>query len=395
MDKIAVIGQGYVGLPLACSLVEAGLEVYGIDNNKKIVNQVKSGISHIEDVSDLKLQEICNTSRYSIRSDYKIVSDCSVIIICVPTPLDSKHLPDLRMLKDSVSQIAPHLKRGSLVILESTSYPGTTRTLIYEEILHLTQFGVDDFDCAFSPERIDPLNPRWSIRNTPKLVSGVNVNSTKRARKFYEAFVDTVIEVRSPEIAEFAKLIENTYRLINISFVNEMMELCEAAGLPINEILDAAGTKPYGFNVFRPGLGAGGHCIPVDSVYLNSYSETLGYQPKLLMESISINRRIPSFHASKIFELVGSRNPENIKILIVGVAYKSGVSDTRESPALQLVELLKGRGLTVNWVDSKVTELDLAEKHEVGNRYDIVVINHLGQIDTLDFLNSNGQIYEI
>jgi len=395
MEKIAVIGQGYVGLPLACALVESGFEVHGVDNNEKIVNQIKSGVSHIEDISDLKLQEICSTSRYSVQSGYEIVTDCSVIIICVPTPLDCNHLPDLQMLKDSVSQIAPHIKKGSLVILESTSYPGTTRSLVYEEIIRLNQFAEDDFECAFSPERVDPLNPTWNIRNTPKLVSGVNVKSTKRARRFYETFIDTVIEVRSPEIAEFAKLIENTYRLINISFVNEMMELCEAASLPINEILDAASTKPYGFDAFRPGLGAGGHCIPVDSVYLNTYSETLGYRPKLLMESISINRRIPSFHANKIFELIGSRTPENTRILIVGVAYKSGVSDTRESPALQLVELLKGRGLTVNWIDSKVTELDLAEKHEAGNRYDIVVINHLGQIDALDFLNPTGQIYEI
>lgn len=395
MDKIAVIGQGYVGLPLACSLVESGFEVFGVDNNEKVVSQVKSGVSHIEDISDLKLQEICNTFRYSVRSDYEIVADCNVIVICVPTPLDSNHLPDLRMLKDSVSQIAPHVKKGALVILESTSFPGTTRTIVYEEILRLADFDEGDIDCAFSPERVDPLNPTWNIRNTPKLVSGINAKSTQRAQKFYEKFIDTVIEVRSPEIAEFAKLIENTYRLINISFVNEMMELCEAASLPINEILDAASTKPYGFNAFRPGLGAGGHCIPVDSVYLKSYSEAIGYQPKLLVESISINRRIPSFHANKISELVGSTNSEKTKILIVGVAYKNGVSDTRESPALQLIELLEGRGFLVYWIDSKVAELNLAEKHKAGNKYDVIVINHPSLIDPLDVLSSNGQVYKI
>jgi UDP-N-acetyl-D-glucosamine dehydrogenase len=282
-----------------------------------------------------------------------------------------------------------------IIILESTSFPGTTRTLVYEEILKLTDLNEGDIDCAFSPERVDPLNSIWNIRNTPKLVSGVNAKSTQRAQKFYEKFIDTVIEVRSPEIAEFAKLIENTYRLINISFVNEMMELCEAASLPINEILDAASSKPYGFNAFRPGLGAGGHCIPVDSVYLKSFSESLGYQPKLLVESISINRRIPNFHANKVSELVGTTNSEKSKILIVGVAYKSGVSDTRESPALQLIELLTERGFLVNWIDSNVTELNLAEKHKSGNKYDVVVINHPNSIDPVDFLNSNGQVYKI
>ena len=207
MDKIAVIGQGYVGLPLACALVESGFEVHGVDNNAKIVIQVKSGVSHIEDISDLKLQEISKTLRYSVGTDYEVVADCNVVIICVPTPLDSNHLPDLRMLKDSVSQIAPYIKKGALVILESTSFPGTTRTLVYEEILKSTDLNEDDIDCAFSPERVDPLNPIWNIRNTPKLVSGVNAKSTHRAQKFYEKFIDTVIEVRSPEIAEFAKLI--------------------------------------------------------------------------------------------------------------------------------------------------------------------------------------------
>ena len=395
MEKIAVIGQGYVGLPLACSLIESGYEVHGVDNNERIVNQIRSGLSHIEDVTDLKLKEICNTSRYSVDSIYEGVNACDVIIICVPTPLDKNHRPDLGMLKNSVSQIAPYLKRGSLVILESTSYPGTTRNLVYEEILRLTKFDKEDFDCAFSPERVDPLNPTWNVRNTPKLVSGVNLKSTNRARKFYETFIETVIEVSSPEIAEFAKLIENTYRLINISFVNEMMELCDAANLPINEILDAASTKPYGFSSFRPGLGAGGHCIPVDSVYLKSYSESLDYHPKLLTESISINRRIPEFHAKKILEMAGSKGPGKTKVLIVGVAYKKGVSDTRESPGIHLIELLNDHGFSVNWIDSKVSDLDLAEKHVVGDKYDVVVLNHLDLTNPEDFLNSTGQIYKI
>jgi UDP-N-acetyl-D-glucosamine dehydrogenase len=393
--RVAIIGQGYVGLPLAKVLLEAGHRVYGIDANPALVELIKSGKSHVEDIGDDEIEHMLQSQMYSPTCNYSVVGDCEVVVICVPTPLNSDGKPDLSYLESAVDSMLMYLQKGVLLVLESTSFPGTTRTWVFNTVAISRGWLEDDFFCAFSPERVDPINKKWNLRNTPKLVSGINYKSLQKAVDFYSTFAERVIEVEKVEEAEFAKLIENAYRLVNISFVNEMLKLARKADLDIGQILDAAETKPYGFNRFTPGIGAGGHCIPVDPVYLKEYASSLRIELPLLSAAVEINRGMPSFHAKEVLKRLSECNSKPQSVLLVGISYKQGVADLRESQALALVEELLKYGIDVYWDDPLVLNVSAGRKHQPSNVYDIVILNH-SWFDANDYhVHKDGHVYTV
>ena len=349
---VAIIGQGYVGLPLAMTLVQANWKVIGLDLDEHKIDLLKSGLSPIEDVSHSVIAASINGKNYLPTTEVNDISTAQIIIICVPTPLDDSHKPDLSILRSALQSVAPYIQSESLIISESTSFPGTLRDVVVKEVLDFTSLEDPKFYFAVSPERVNPGDKIWNQKNTPRLVAGLSNLDSEKAVNFYNTFCESVIRVDTPEIAEAAKLLENTFRLINISAVNEFAQLCNAAGINVNSVIEAAATKPYGFMGFSPGVGAGGHCIPVDPVYLMSWSKKLQFRFNLLEQAISINSEMPSYIASRIKILIGEA--VNPKILILGVGYKSGLSDTRESPSGKLSSALEGLGMVVKWHDPLV-----------------------------------------
>lgn len=392
---VGVIGQGYVGLPLAKVLVEAGHKVYGVDVNSILVEQIKSGISHVEDISNTEIECLIQSQMYFPTSNFSVVDSCEIVVICVPTPLKSDGSPDLSYLDSAMDLMLMYLQKGVLIILESTSFPGTTRTRVFKKILDGRNWIEEDFFCAFSPERVDPLNKEWNLKNTPKLVSGINDVSYLKAAKFYSTFVERIIEVKSLEEAEFAKLIENAFRLVNISFVNEMLKLARTAKLDIGVILNAAETKPYGYHRFTPGIGAGGHCIPVDPVYLKEYANSLNTELPVLSSAIEINAGMAAFHANEVLELLSRCNSSPLRALLVGISYKPGVADVRESQAIRLMKELLSHGVEIHWDDPLVSEASVGSKHKSSNIYDIVILNHSWKGKEEYQVNSGGQFYTV
>ena len=392
---VGVIGQGYVGLPLAKTLVEAGHKVHGIDVNSVLVDQINVGISHIEDISNADLEKLIQSERYFATSDYSHINLCEVVVICVPTPLKSDGSPDLSYLESTMDSMLDFLQKGVLLILESTSFPGTTRSRVYKKVLEGRNWSEKDFYCSFSPERVDPLNREWNLKNTPKLVSGINQTSCQKAVEFYSTFVEKVVVVKKVEEAEFAKLIENAFRLVNISFVNEMLKLARSAQLDIGEILTAAATKPYGFHRFTPGIGAGGHCIPVDPVYLKEYASSLGTQLPMLNAAIETNAGMSIFHANQVLKLLNECHSKPPRVLLVGMSYKPGVADLRESQALNLLEELHKHGVDVFWDDPLVIETSLGNKHVSTNVYDLVILNHSWFETDAYQLDRGGKFYTV
>jgi UDP-N-acetyl-D-glucosamine dehydrogenase len=392
---VGVIGQGYVGLPLAKALVEAGHKVHGIDVNSVLVEQIKSGISHVEDISNNEIECMVQSQMYFPTSNFSVVDSCEVVVICVPTPLKSDGSPDLSYLDSAVDLILMHLQKGVLIILESTSFPGTTRTKVFKKVVDGRNWREEDFFCAFSPERVDPLNKEWNLKNTPKLVSGINDISYLNAAKFYSTFVEKVIEVKKVEEAEFAKLIENAFRLVNISFVNEMLKLARTAKLDIGVILNAAETKPYGFQRFTPGIGAGGHCIPVDPVYLKEYANSLNTELPVLSSAIEINAGMPTIHANEVLELLSGCSSNPPRALLVGISYKPGVADLRESQAIILMEELLSQGIEIHWDDPLVSEASVGIRHKSSNVYNIVILNHSWKSKDEYQVYEDGQFYTV
>jgi UDP-N-acetyl-D-glucosamine dehydrogenase len=277
---VAIIGQGYVGLPLAMTLVKANWQVVGFDSDEDKISLLNSGLSPIEDISNSLVSESISNGNYLPTNDIKHLLRAKIIVICVPTPLDDFHNPDLSILRHALQTIAPYIQNESLIISESTSFPGTLRDIVVTEVLNFTLLKNPTFYFAVAPERVNPGDKIWNQKNTPRLVSGLNDTDTNKAIIFYETFCDKVIRVDTPEIAEAAKLLENTFRLINISAINEFAQLCHAAGINVSSVIDAAATKPYGYMPFRPGAGAGGHCIPVDPVYLMKWSDRFEFKFK-------------------------------------------------------------------------------------------------------------------
>lgn len=370
--KVSIIGQGYVGLPLAMNLAKVGFNVFGVDSSKQKVELLNSGISGVEDVSNLEISEVISTGFYEATVDFRKVGESDVVIICVPTPLGKNSKPDLSYLKSALIDISAHIKKGTLIILESTVSPGTTRGLVVESIEKNSNLPISDFFLVFSPERIDPRNLQWNIKNTPKLVAGLTSECLDLGFHFYSSFIDDVIKCESLEVAETAKLLENSFRLVNISFINELSFFCEKIGIDINDVVKAAATKPYGYMPFYPSIGVGGHCIPVDPVYLATTAKEVDVQTKFLDLAIQINSEIPSHYVIKAKNKLGSL--KNKKIIVVGVAYKPNISDVRETPVASLIDGLRDAGAEVYWHDSLVKEWNGQTSVDLSSDYDLAII---------------------
>jgi UDP-N-acetyl-D-glucosamine dehydrogenase len=355
--KLGIVGLGYVGLPLALAFAEAGNGVVGLDTDPVKLADLRAGRSYIEDVDDAKLQA-CG-ARLRPTDSYADLEDCEAVILCVPTPLSNSREPDLSYLREAAASVTAHLQPDQLIVLESTSYPGTTR----EELLPALSEGGRavgvDFFLAFSPERIDPGRSDHTIRTTPKLVGGITPACTDRARALYEQICDKVEVVSSPETAELAKLLENIFRSVNIALVNEVAQLCDRLGIDVWEVIDAAATKPFGFMRFDPGPGMGGHCLPVDPFYLAFKAREHDFYPEFVELAGKVNQSQPEFCVRRILGALNSAGKpvKGSRILILGASYKPGIGDTRESPALRIIALLRDLGAEIAYHDPFVPEL--------------------------------------
>jgi UDP-N-acetyl-D-glucosamine dehydrogenase len=356
----AVIGLGYVGLPLALEMVRSGYQVKGIDVNSKHVELLRQGRSAIDDIKDDVLQSAIATGRLEFYTSFEAVRQCNAVSICVPTPLRASRDPDTSYIESALSSILPHLSKGTLVVLESTTYPGTTRDLVADPIEQAGfKIGKDIF-VAFSPERVDPANPRFGIRNTPKVVGGITAECTNRAREFYSAVVDRVVPVNTTEEAELVKLFENTFRSVNIALANEFALLADRMKIDIWSVIQAAATKPFGCMPFYPGPGIGGHCIPLDPVYLGWKAKSYGFYSRFIETASDINANMPRFILRKLFREANDKGLllNGAKVVVGGLAYKPNVRDPRESPALEIIELLEESKAHVYVVDPLVENLD-------------------------------------
>jgi UDP-N-acetyl-D-glucosamine dehydrogenase len=355
--QIGIIGLGYVGLPLAVAFAEAGCEVVGLDVDSKKVEALNGGRSYIEDVPSAALEPL--RERLRATGDYAELASCDAVILCVPTPLSDSREPDLTYLVDSATALAQVLRSGQLVVLESTTYPGTTRDRLLPILEASGLTAGSDFHLAFSPERIDPGRTDYTVKTTPKLVGGISAASTERARQLYSEICDTVVVLSSPEAAELAKLLENIFRSVNIALVNELAQLCDRLDIDVWEVVEAAATKPFGFMRFDPGPGMGGHCLPVDPFYLAFKARQHDFYPEFIELAGKVNQAQPGFCVERIERaLNGVRKPVNgSRVLVLGVSYKGGVGDTRESPALKIVGRLQDLGAEVSYHDSFVPEL--------------------------------------
>ena len=352
---LGVIGQGYVGLPLAMSAVKAGWNVIGFDVIKAKIDSLNLGKSPIEDISDSALADAINQGKYLATSDFSLISKADVITICVPTPLNETREPDISLLVSAVKAFSPHISKNSLVVNESTSYPGTLREVIIPLVNEWKKTEIETVYFASAPERVNPADPVWNQKNTPRLVGPIDEESRIRAFDFYSTICDQVVLVSTPEVAEAAKLLENSFRLINISFINEVAKIFSGSGINVHEVIDAASTKPYGFMPFRPGVGVGGHCIPVDPLYLTWWAKQNNFESTLVNTADLVNLSVPKHVGQRALELV-KKDRQTTRALILGVAYKPGISDTRETPVLGLKDFLESVGVEVAWYDPVVKE---------------------------------------
>ena len=350
---VAIIGQGYVGLPLAMAAADAGWIVIGVDNLAAKVDQINGGTSPVEDVSDQQLQTAISDGLYRATTDFSEITKASVVTICVPTPLDDKREPDLSFLRSATRGIAPYISENTLVVSESTSYPGTLREIIIPIINELKPIGTENIYFASAPERVNPGDAIWNQKNTPRLVGGIDQESQMRAIAFYNSICDAVVSVSNPEVAEAAKLLENTFRLVNIALINEFTQICSASSINVHEVINAASSKPYGFMRFTPGVGVGGHCIPVDPLYLTWWARQSGIEATFVESADVINHKMHKYVAVRALSMVDS-SIEKPRVLILGVAYKPGVGDVRESPVTELRNYLKESGAEVAWHDPMV-----------------------------------------
>lgn len=385
---VSVIGLGYVGLPLCLEFVQAGFNVVGLDINKSKVKSLQRGESYVTDITNNQLLEALKTARFDVTDDFSVLEKIDTVSICVPTPLRKTKEPDISFIVSATEKVARHLKKGQLIILESTTYPGTTEEIVLPELEKRGLKVGKDFFLAFSPERIDPGNERFSLKNTPKIIGGTTPNCTEMAMSLYSSIVERVIPVSSTQAAEMVKLLENTFRAVNIGLVNEIAMMADRLNLDVWEIIDAAATKPFGFLPFYPGPGLGGHCIPVDPHYLSWKLKALNYTPRFIELAQEINSRMPGVVVDKVaFALNKFKKSINgSKVLILGVAYKKDVGDVRESPALDIIELLRKKGAEIYYEDQYCPEIAHDGHHYASlpldqihfNHYDcaIVVTNH-------------------
>ncbi len=345
--RVAIIGQGYVGLTIAMAAASAGHTLCGFDVDGELVTRLNRGISHIEGISSSNLISLLESGCYSASNNPLELEGCEVIVIAVPTPLGGQRNPDLSFVHAASDLISMHVKRPALIINESTSYPGTLRKEIAARIT-----GVDHL-YASSPERVDPGNAQWSAKNTPRLIGGLTPAAVEKAKEFYASFCDTIIEVSSPEVAEAAKIFENTFRQVNIALVNEFAQIANALGISGREVLEAAATKPFGFMEFNPGPGVGGHCIPVDPSYLAHVANEVGVPATFIKRANEVNLAMPAYVVKRVVAGAGGSIKDK-KVVVVGVSYKSNVADTRETPAAAVIDLLREQGASVTWHDDLV-----------------------------------------
>lgn len=357
----AVIGLGYVGLPLAMEIAEAGFEVIGIDLDSNKIATLKQGKSYILDVPEKVIAAAIGAGKFTATSDFSALANADTVSICVPTPLSKSRDPDISFILSATEETRKYLHRGQLIVLESTTYPGTTDELIAPELERSGLKVGSDFFVAFSPERIDPGNASFRTRNTPKIVGGITAQCTEIARLFYSQFIDRVIPVSSTKCAEMVKLLENTFRSVNIGMVNELALMCDLLGVDVYEVIDAAATKPFGFSPFYPGPGLGGHCIPIDPHYLAWKLKALNFQARFIGLAAEINGMMPSVVTTMVSDGLNrvSKSIRGSKIMILGVAYKKNVSDCRESPALDVMRLLADKGAILAYNDPLVPTLRL------------------------------------
>jgi len=364
IKKVGVLGLGYVGLPLALEFHNSGLEVWGIDTDEKRIHKLKLGMSYIDDVSSKSVEQALLTNRFYVTDQYNVLKQIDAVCICVPTPLNKIQEPDLSFIIQAVDAIEPYLHKGMLVVLESTTYPGTTEEVVLPRLSKADLHVGEDFFLAFSPERNDPGNKQFNIRNTPKIVGGITPACTRKAEELYRKVVSEVISVSNARTAEMVKLLENTFRAVNIALVNEMAMMCDALSIDIWEVIDSAKTKPFGFMPFYPGPGLGGHCIPVDPVYLSWKMKTLNYTARFIELARTINSSMPRFVVEKMADVLNEKKKsiQGSKILLLGVTYKKDISDLRESPALDIILILMKKGAEVYFSDPYIQQLEVEER---------------------------------
>ncbi len=354
---VAVIGLGYVGLPLAVAFARRGFGVVGVDTSVERVERIRNLKSYIADVSNADIKHIITNKTFRVGTDFGVIAQADAVIICVPTPLKRKYTPDISFMLSAVKAITPFIKKGTLVVLESTTYPGTTEELIKPELEKSGLKAGKDFYVSFSPERIDPGNKQFEVTKIPKVVGGLTAICTKLTKALYGQIISQVHEVSSPKAAEMTKLLENSFRIVNIGWINEVAQMCHKLGIDVWEVIDAAKTKPFGFMPFYPGLGVGGHCIPEDPLYLYWKAKRYGFNSKFIKLAADVNAHMPAYALHRVEALM--KKPLNqCKVLVVGVSYKKDVKDLRKSPALRLIELFKQRA-AVDYHDPLVAYVKL------------------------------------
>jgi UDP-N-acetyl-D-glucosamine dehydrogenase len=394
--QIAVVGQGYVGLPLAIAATAAGYSVFGLDNNQEKIAGLISGKSIIEDLADEVIKNNIESRRYIPTTDASVIKKSEVILVCVPTPLSDDHKPDLTALIGAITTVGKNLKAGSLVIVESTIEPGTCRSKLLPILIQESGLKESQFELAYSPERIDPTNKTWHINNTPKLVAGLTEAAAKRAKEFYSKFIDSIIFCSSLEIAETAKLLENSFRLINISFINELAIYCQKIGIDIAEVITAAATKPYGFMPFYPSIGVGGHCIPVDPIYLANAAKAAGAPTRFIDLADEVNLSMPGYFVGRAEEKLGGLKGK--KVLVIGLSYKPNVADVRESPVMALLAGLKQKDAQVSWHDDLVKDFNGEMSTELSSDFDLAILAtphdylDLAKLGNTPLLNTRGSM---
>jgi UDP-N-acetyl-D-glucosamine dehydrogenase len=351
-----IVGLGYVGLPLAVELANAGYRVLGFDVQQKVVDGINAGRSHVKDVTDAQLRAAVGAGRLSATTDTARLSEPDAVSICVPTPLSKFKDPDVSYIVAATEAVKRTLRRGQAIILESTTYPGTTREILLPALESTGLTVGEDFFLAFSPERVDPGNPRYGTRNTPKVVGGITADCRRVAMALYEPAIDTLVPVSTTDAAELVKLLENTFRSVNIGLVNEMAIVCDKLGVDVWEVIEAAATKPFGFMKFLPGPGLGGHCIPIDPHYLAWKMRGLNYKTRFIDLAGELNTEMPLFWVRKLAEALNGQGKavRGASVLVLGIAYKRDIDDIRESPALDIIRLLEGQGARVSYSDPHV-----------------------------------------
>jgi UDP-N-acetyl-D-glucosamine dehydrogenase len=387
--NITVIGVGYVGLNLAISAAQVGFKVNGYDTDLALIESLNNFETKVPGIDAAKIENLIKIKNLNFTNDETIIDQSDIIIIAVPTPIDKNQIPDMSFIKSACETISRHITKKCLIINESTSYPGTLRNYISKNITSKYELLF-----AVAPERVDPGNVYWNIHNTPRILSGLTEESIKAAEIFYSKFCNKIFRYDTPEIVETAKLLENTFRFVNIALINELSDYTSALGIPINSVVDAAATKPFGFLRFNPGIGVGGHCIPIDPLYLKYSADQLGVKSKLIEVSNDINSQMPLRMALKLRNLCGGKLAEK-KIQIIGISYKSDVPDIRESPAIKLIQILRGMGAKVSWNDPIINKWGFEESLPVNNDLDFgIIVTPYKGMDLSTWVESKIRVFD-